>query len=208
MTTSYSQKPPQHYLKMAFTKGSNGNELSTPLLGNRPQHESDEEQGCISCLSLTLASAYGGEEEESCEKEAVDYDRQWIKTFVNLVVPPTLLFLQFEMAFFMSPVQGTTGLQRSSVTYAIVLFVITAALYRRGVQDCQITCLVVVLLPEIFMDTVLGLVLCGQVVPAFMLLLSGMQFLAVLTLTLERICECRMLWMDLPRCCEQEKESS
>jgi hypothetical protein len=56
--------------------------------------------------------------------------------------------------------------------------------------------MVAILLPEILMDTVLGLLLYGQVVPAFMLLLGSMQFLAVLTLALERICECWMLWME------------
>jgi hypothetical protein len=70
---------------------------------------------------------------------------------------------------------------------AIVLgeFVITAALYRRTLQDCQITCLVA-LLPEILIDVVLDLVLRGRVVPAFMLRLSSMLCLPVLTLALEK----------------------
>jgi hypothetical protein len=60
------------------------------------------------------------------------------------------------------------------------MFVITAALYRQAVQEFQMTCSVaLLLLPEILMDVVLGIVLFGQVVPAFMLLISGMLCLAV-----------------------------
>jgi hypothetical protein len=184
---------------MALTNSSSGNELSTPLLGNRSQpHENDEEQGYIPCPSLAQAIGHNDDDndEVSCQKSDED-DRQWIKTFISflydslwgknlasLAILPALLFLQFGVTFSMSPVQDTTGLKLSLVNYSIVILVITVALYRRALDECQITCMVATLLPEILMDTVLGLVLCDQVVPAFMLLQSSTLFLAVLALLL------------------------
>jgi hypothetical protein len=168
---------------MTFTNNCNDNELSTPLLGNLlPHHENDEEQGYIPSPSLTLAVVYD-DEEASCQRAAED-ESQWWGHFVSTIALPTLLFYQFGVAFSMTPVQGTTGLQWSLVSFTIVVFVINAALYRRTLQDCQITCSVAFFLPEILMDTVLGLVLYGQVVPAFMLLASSTVYLPVSALAL------------------------
>jgi hypothetical protein len=167
----------QHYLKMTFTNRSNVNELSTPLLGKRPQHESDEEQGCILDASLTLAIVYDGEE-ESCQKAAED-EKQWTNILsVTSVALPALLFFQFGMAFFMSPVEDTMGLQQwSVVNYSmLVMFVVFLALYRQTVQDFQITCLVATVA---MMATFLGLVVCGQVAPALLILLHSMLCMCV-----------------------------
>ena len=119
------------------------------------------------------------DDEESCHTAAEDANH-CLNNFVVLIILPSLLFLQFGMAFSDSPVQGTTGLQWSVVNSNIVMFVITAALYRQAVQDFQMTCSVaLLLLPEIVMVAILGLVLCGQVVPAFLVLTSSMLCLAL-----------------------------
>jgi hypothetical protein len=171
----------QHYLKMTFTSNSsNVNELSTPLLSKRPHHESDEEQGCILYPSLTLAIFRDDDDDEGepCQKAAED-ESQWRKLFVGMVVLSALLFLPFGVAISMSPVEATTALQLSAVNYTIVMFVVNAALYRQIVQDFQITCLVARLLPESIIGIVMGLVFCGQVVPACLLLLSSTLCMAV-----------------------------
>jgi hypothetical protein len=164
---------------MTFTSSSNANEPSTPLLGKRPQHKIDEEQGCIPCPSLTLAIVYDDDDEESCQKAAED-EQQWTNILsANSVVLLAVFFIQFGIAFFMSPVeQATMGLpQWSVVNYSIVLsLVITTALYRQTVQDFQITCLVATVA---MVASFLGLVLCGQVVPAFLLLLNSMLCMGV-----------------------------
>jgi cation transport ATPase len=165
---------------MTLTSSSNVNELSTPLLGKRPQHESDDDQECIPRSSLTLAIVYDDDKEESCQKAAED-EKQWTNILsVTSVVLPTLLFFQFGMAFFMSPVDANTGLQQwTMVNYSILvmLLVVTiAALYRQTVQDFQITCLVATIA---IMATFLGLLICGQVIPAFLLLLNSMLCMAV-----------------------------
>jgi hypothetical protein len=163
---------------MTSTTNSNNIELSTPLIGNRPQHERDEEQGYMPCSSLKPAMVYD-DEEESCQKATGD-DSQCFNNLIALGILPALLSLQFGMAFSDNPVQGTTGLQWSVVNSNIVMFVVTAALYRQAVQEFQMTCSVaLLLLPEIIMNGILGLVLCGQVVPAFLLLISSMLCLAV-----------------------------
>jgi hypothetical protein len=158
---------------MASTNNNN-NKLSTPLIGNRPQHERDEEQGY-----MAIVYDDDDDDEESCHKAAEDANH-WLNNFVVLIILPSLLFLQFGMAFSDSPVQGTMGLQWSVVKSNIVMFVITAALYRQAVQEFQMTCSVaLLLLPEILMVAILGLVLCGQVVPAFLVLVSSMLCLAL-----------------------------
>jgi hypothetical protein len=171
----------QHYLNMTFTS-SNVNQLSTPLLGKRPHHESDNDQGCTPRSLLTLAIVYDDDDddEESCQKAAED-EKQWTTIrSVTPVVLPTLLFFQFGMVFFVSPTEVDTGMQQwIMVNYSILvmLLVVTiAAVYRQTVQDFQITCL---LATVAMMATFLGLVLCGQVVPALLLLLNSTLCMAV-----------------------------
>jgi hypothetical protein len=169
---------------MTFTNKSNVNKLSTPLLGKRllQQENHKELQGCIpSCSSRTLAIVYVDEEEESCQKAAEDESQRTNNLGVVSVVLPALLFMQFGMVFSMNPVQATTtGLKWSLTNYTIVMFIVNAAFYRQTIQDFQLTCLVARLLPEIIIGTVLGLVFCDQVVPAFFLLLSSMLCMGVI----------------------------
>jgi hypothetical protein len=175
---------PIYSLKMPFTttssSRSNVNEVSTPLLGKRPQHESDDDQGCIPRSSLSLAIVYDEEEEESCQKAAED-EKQWTNILsVTSVVLPALLFFQFGTAFFIYPVEANTGLQQWIMVNCIILVMLLgvtiAALYRQTVQNFQITCWVATVA---LMATFLVLVSCGQVVPALLLLLNSMLCMAV-----------------------------
>jgi hypothetical protein len=189
--------------KMAFTTGND--DLSTPLLNNLPQHESDtfvyDEECCMPC-SLRVNGDDDKEEESDgnsnqctwwwdivnlvvLEEEADDEDSDessqstlWCDNFFTLVVLPALLFSSFGEAFYLFSVDADTGLRWPMVNYTIVMFAIIATLYRRAVQDCKITS-VALLLPEILAYMVLSLVLCGQVLPAFWLLLSSILCLAV-----------------------------
>jgi hypothetical protein len=182
------------------------NELSTPLLSNFPQHESDadayDEECCMPCsFKNNIDDDKEGEESDDdssqctwwcdnfvslvvLEEESDDDNRDssqsalWCDNFVSLVVLPALLFFSFGEALNTSSVDANTGLRWSMVNYSIVIFVVIAALYRQAVQDCKITYLVAILLPEILIVIVLDLVLFGMVVPAFFLLLSSILYLA------------------------------
>jgi hypothetical protein len=182
--------------------------LSTPLLRDLPQHESDadgayDEECCMPC-SLEINVDDDKDEESDykssrcnggCDKfvnlvvleEESDYygddsseATSGCDNFVALVVLPALLFLSFGEAFYLTSVDADTGLRWSVVNYTIVMFVVIATLYHQALHKCKITCPVALLLPEILMDIVLGLVLCSQVVPAFWLLLSSIVCLAVI----------------------------
>jgi hypothetical protein len=189
-----------------MTSTTSNNELSTPLLSNLPQHESDadayDEECCMPC-SLKINVDDDKEEESDddssqctwwCERfvnlvvleEESDDDSDdssqsvlWCDNFVTFVVLPALLFLSFGETFYASSVDAHTGLHWSAVNYSIAMFVVIATLYYRAVQDCKLTCWVVLVLPEILMDIILGLVLSGKVAPAFSLLLSSTLCLAV-----------------------------
>jgi hypothetical protein len=190
---------------MASTTGNN--DLSAHLLSNRPRHESDadgayhEECGMPCSLKINVDDDKPEEsvyDSSQCtwwcdkflnlvvlEEESDYYDDDssesalWCDNFVALVVLPALLFLSFGEAFYTSSVDADTGLRWSVVNYSIVMFVVIATLYRQALHECKITFSVALLLPEILMDIVLGLVLCGQVVPAFLLLTSSILCLAI-----------------------------
>lgn len=51
------------------------------------------------------------------------------------------------------------------------MFVVSAYLYRKVVEDMRQSCLFVVLLPEIIMDVVLAIILSNQVTTAYLVLL-------------------------------------
>jgi hypothetical protein len=198
-----------------MTSTTGNNELSTPLLCNFPQRESDadayydkeccmpcslkvdvdddkdevsdDERNHFACWCESFVSLFVADDETNDSSQSA----VWCENFVSLVVIPALLFLSFGKAFYTSSVDTDTGLRWSMVYYSIIMFVVIAALYREAVQECKITCLVAILLPEILIDIVLDLVLFGKVVPAFFLLLSSILCLAVFVVAL--VC-----WLKLP----------
>jgi hypothetical protein len=190
-----------------MTSTTGNNELSTPLLCNLPQHESDaadayDEECCMPC-SLNINVDDDNEEEPDdgssqctwwCDnvaslvvlKEELYNDSDdrsqsalWCDNFVNLVVLPAILFSSFGEVFCTSSIAADTGLRWCMVNYSIVMFVVSATLYRQVLQECKITYLVALLLPEILIDIVLNLVLFGKVVPAFLIILISTLCLAV-----------------------------
>jgi hypothetical protein len=149
---------------------STTNDLSSPLLSNHPQHERDTE-GCMPCF-LTFAAA--ADDEESNDE---DSSRQHAGWFDNYGLP-AILFLQFGMAFSMCQVGADKCLRWYLVNYSIVMFGIIGTIYRRAVKDSNLNCSVAPLVPEILVVIVMCLVLFGNVVPAFSVLLCGMLCLA------------------------------
>lgn len=97
--------------------------------------------------------------------------------FIMWVILPSLLFSQFGMAFLMHDAR-TTSLSFTVVNISIVLFVVTAWLYRHACADANIQTIALLLLPEILMDVVLGLVLFNQVELGFLVLLVSMLCLS------------------------------
>jgi hypothetical protein len=126
------------------------------------------------CMPYSLKLVVTDDDDEESNDDSTQYD--W---WFDIYVLPALLFLQFCMAFSMCHVGADKGLCWSFLYYSIVMIVITAALYRRAVKDCNLTCSVAFLLPEILVIIAMGLVLFGKVLPSFMILLSSMLCLAV-----------------------------
>jgi hypothetical protein len=181
------------------------NELFTPLLGNLPRHEApappreddeqDEEEYDDKVCMILGGRDSSQEEESQAENEqsssAGDESERffWCSNWTLVLFVSALLFQQFGIAFHMFNVEAVTGLRWSVVKYSIVLYAIVAPLYRESVKDCyDITTKTMmsdafysatVLLPEILMDTMLGLILFDRVVAAFWLLQFGTLFLAV-----------------------------
>lgn len=150
--------------------------LSRPLLGVErevevahpvDEQQEEEEQGCCDVHTTTY-----------CDN------------FILWLVLPALLFVQFAIAFRLEEQQHPSTdhhdhysihtLEWSTVNYSIVLFVLSSYLFRRTLQETVECCnetasfwlnsTVLFLLPEIIMDILLALVLFGQVVPAFLVM--------------------------------------
>jgi hypothetical protein len=181
---------------------STAKELSEPLLGDSSQqqetserecdevHEVDEEQGgCIGCtISMTFENGHYEDEQGRKDKDGKKVF-SWFDHVVVWIILPALLFLQFGMAFYMSNVEAVTGLRWSVVNYSIVLFVVTAVLYRQAAVDCKWTSSFIILLPEILMDVILGMVLFDKIVMAFLFMLISMLCLAMFVV----VCSIRVL---------------
>jgi hypothetical protein len=174
-------------------------ELSEPLLGGSQQEreracefdgndevheEADEERG--GCIGCTISIAFEDDDEEEGKDGKVF---SWFDHVVVWIILPALLFLQFGMAFYMSNVEAVTGLRWSVVNYSIVLFVVTAVLYRQAAVDCKWTSSFAILLPEILMDVILGMVLFDKIVMAFLFMLLSMLGLAMFVV----VCSIRVL---------------
>jgi hypothetical protein len=160
------------------------NDISTPLLGNLPQHEYDErdseydeEEGCI---LRSIKIAYDDTEESEDDLQSSSHDEE---SFFLSFALHVLLFAQFGMTFSASSIEAITGLSWSVVNYSIILYVITTTIYRQAAKDCKLTCSAVVLiLPEILMNIMVVLVLFQKVVAAFLVLWVSTLCLAFLVM--------------------------
>jgi hypothetical protein len=179
--------------------------LSEPLLGDSQQEreecgdnvdlhdevrEADEEHG--GCLGCSVSIAFEDDDDEAGSNGKKGQDGKvfsWFDHVVVWIILPALLFLQFGMAFYMSNVEAVTGLRWSVVNYSIVLFVVTAVLYRQAAVDCKWTSSFIILLPEILMDVILGMVLFDKIVMAFLFMLLSMLGLAMFVV----VCSIRVL---------------
>jgi hypothetical protein len=111
------------------------------------------------------------EEEYDNDDEENSYFCCW------LTVLPALLLSQFGMVFWLHD-ERTAHLSRTIFNLSIGLFVVTAWLYRHACADARVESLLILLLPEILMDVVLGLVLFNQVALGYMVLLGSMLTLS------------------------------
>jgi hypothetical protein len=153
-------------------------DLATSLLVNIPLHECDqrnaeygEEEGCMICCVDDDNNA----KSKDSKNGSIEED-----TFFFTFALHVLLFVQFGLAFYRFPIGTTTGLRWSVVNYSIFLYVITTSIYRHAAKNCKSACSAFILLPEIFIDIMLLLVLFNKVVAAFLFLLVSMLCLAFL----------------------------
>jgi uncharacterized membrane protein HdeD (DUF308 family) len=155
-----------------------GQTLSTPLLGNLPEHEGDEceadydeEEGCMPCSQVS------GDDDSTQPSRWNDNCDAW-------VVLSALLSLQFGMlVLYMAGAKKattTTDLQWTLMIYGIVLFVAIAMFYHRTVKACKMTSTVVLVAPEILLNIILGLAMLEQLDAALLFMLFSISGLAIL----------------------------
>jgi hypothetical protein len=164
-----------------------GQTLSTPLLGNLPEHEraaanydeQDHEEGCLPC---PLQIVVGNEELDEVSGDDNSQSSWWNGNCVAWVVLCGLLSVQFVAVFCMPAAETTTttGPRWSVVNYGIMLFVAMAVVYHKTVKDHKLACWVVVLAPEILTSIILGLVILDHLVAAFFAMLGSILCLVIL----------------------------
>jgi len=150
--------------------------LHTPLVGTEltTTSEEEEENTMVGCA---IGISYGKEQDD--EDEDDDSSFTCCDNIIVWIVLPVLLFVQFAMAFKTGGEALRQVLSWSVVNYSIVLFVITSWLYRSACRDCKLRNSILLLLPEIVVDVILGLVLFDKTVLGFMVMLSSMLGLAL-----------------------------
>jgi hypothetical protein len=114
----------------------------------------------------------------------------WVLAGASLFVS-ALLFLQFGVAFYTSPVQAKTGLDWYSVNYSIVHYVFTTVLYRLSVEDYGMSCAATLLLPDFLTLIMMCLLHFDKIIAAFFLLLGSMFCLGVFVIA----STIRLLWI-------------
>lgn len=112
------------------------------------------------------------EPNETCGDRAQPRNMPEIYEILMQTLLPVSLFLQFGMAFTMHT-EGTASLSWTIVNVSVVLFIITAWLYRHTCADANMKTIVLLLLPEILMDMVLALIYFGLEEMAYVALLLG-----------------------------------
>jgi hypothetical protein len=142
-------------------------DLSLPLIGTLA-HDIDV------ASSAGLEAPSRPQEEQSEERRTSCCE--W--TMMNLAIP-TILLLQFGMAFGLQDAAAETGIRWTLVIVSILLYVSASYLYRITMTDLQISNLLVVLLPELLMNVTVVLVFFHQVFPAFVLLAASSLFLSL-----------------------------
>ena len=116
---------------------------------------------------------------------------------------PLLLAFQFGTCFYFES-DAVSGLQWNVCNVAIVLFWVSSCLYRRTLEDLNISTSIVMLAPEIVTNISLGLVCFSAATTAFLTLVVGMLLmsLAVVVGTLHLLSqtekeECKVLGVDM-----------
>lgn len=147
--------------------------------------DDDESVACTCTIQI-------GSEEEEDEDEATVTCRD---TTILLLLFPLLLMAQFGLIFSNPMLDSSLGVSWSTVNYVIVLFAITSWLYRHTLADLKVSNLLLLVMPEIFLNVVLGLVLWGNAAMGFTGLLSCLfVFGLFVTLSSLRILICSAVY--------------
>lgn len=109
---------------------------------------------------------------------------------LDWVVFPALLFIQFGATMFCQMKQGLLILDWKAVYATVLLFCVIAALYRQVLRRHPWGSLILLLLPEIFTNVLLGMVMFGSLLAAYealvilLLILFGVGSIAAIHLYL------------------------
>lgn len=157
-----------------------------PLLEYNPDNSSSS--AVLTEPLLTKEASSSSTESSSSSSSVLQFT--WWDHLCLLVILPMLLILQFTIGSNNNDNENNT-MDLHTVYGIIVLFVITAYLYRSSLNDVSISnpygMQILVLMPEILMDVILGIVLWKDADTAFMvllvitLLLSGFVILTTLS---------------------------
>jgi len=144
--------------------------LSVPLLGVEPDDNCFSDQQNLTKLTHNNTAATATATATTPPPAAAKtppppavFQFTWLDSLIVWFISPTLLSLDFSIAFWLEP-QRTQGLHPTMVYTSIVMFMLAAYLFRRTMEDMHVTRVMVILLPELAMDIVLTLVLFNQVV--------------------------------------------
>lgn len=135
---------------------------------------------------------------------------------LDWVIFPALLFVQFGATMYCQSQQGVLRLNWVSVLATVGIFCVVAGIYRRVLRQHPMDSLPLLLLPEIFTNVLLAMVMFGNLESAFealvvlvfvLLLVGGTAAVHAVILAKNSIPgDYRPLHDDDEDCCESEEE--
>jgi hypothetical protein len=180
----------QQQQQQYFTKNDDNDDDDT-VDSDDCSYDSDDDEEIASGCTLTCTVNSTDDDDEDNSQESIR--RCLVDHWIILLVLPTLLVIQFGLAFSAIKEEQdnnnkTTGvmiqnqfihIDWTTVNYTIVLFMIASYLFRRAITTSNCTWILIHLLPEIFMDIILGLVLFRYIVTAFLVMVSATCLMAL-----------------------------
>lgn len=171
-------------------KNTNMDDSSVSIYSVTSTNDDDEDDADSACETrCTMTCTLHGDDDQDDDN---DNDHScFYEHLIILFVLPILLFLQFWMALSVSEHHNeaeTSQLDWGTVSYSIILFMISSFLYRKSINILKIDSIAIQLVPEICMDVVLALVSFHHVIYGFLFMIFATFAMALFS----AISSCRL----------------
>jgi cytochrome c biogenesis factor len=171
---------------MEYSSSTTVQKLQAPLLGVEPNELDQEEYHIVTANAIAILADDVHDDDEEEEDTSAD-DSFCFNFFIIWFFLSLLLFVQFGVALKNAQQDDNDEAMRylswSIVNISIIIFCLTTWLYRNTCIETKLSnTFIVMLLPEIILNTIVILVLMNKTPVAFYTLLLGSELLSVISI--------------------------